>query len=70
MKEPQILTSRTSPGIFKMIFAIITGAVKLRKHPVILYHSQASEKMFYIENDRETIIITMEHKLKPITQAV
>lgn len=70
MSEPQILTSRTSPGIFKIIFAILLGAVKSRKHPVILYHSHKAEKLLYIENDRETIIITLEHKLKPVSQSV
>lgn len=66
MQYPYLVPERFCLPIYEMSQLGIRSAFNKRLHPLFLFHMQGREKILYIENDTDTIIITIERRRKPV----
>jgi len=62
--EPVLLTGPRQKDLIDFNMAVVKTALDIELHPVFLFTIQGNKNYTYIENDEQTIIITVERRQK------
>lgn len=65
MENPYLPPERHQKPLINLTAALIRTNLEPALHPVMLHYMHGRTQMIYIENDKETIMITIERRQKP-----